>query len=166
MLITLLLVAAMAVGSNSCTAPIQQKPLGEYTFSKWWFDIYHARLYQTDGAKAAITAQQGTVLQLTYLRDISHQNLVKHTREQWQEIKLAPSLPVEQWLQSLDSIWPDVQKGDCIAFKVTQDGAGRFYLGARYLGEIADPQFAKAFLAIWLGANSQYPEQRANLLGE
>lgn len=146
--------------------PPQQSPLGEYTFSKWWFDIYQARLYQSDGAKAAIHAQPGTLLQLTYLRDISHQNLVKQTQKQWQEMKLAPSLPIDSWLKRLNTIWPNVKKGDCIAFKVTSKGGGRFYLGTQYLGEIADPRFTQAFLAIWLGAKSQYPEQRANLLGE
>ncbi|CAG9297474.1 chalcone isomerase family protein [Celerinatantimonas diazotrophica] len=166
MLVTLLLVSAMAVSTNSCTAPAQQNPLGEYTFSKWWFDIYQARLYQSKGAQAAVQAQQGTLLQLTYLRDISHQDLVKQTQEQWQAMPLDPSLPVKQWLKRLNAIWPNVQKGDCIAFKVTQEGAGSFYLGTRYLGEITDPRFAKAFLAIWLGKHSQYPEQRANLLGE
>jgi len=42
-------------------------------------------------------------------------------------------------------------------------GAAFFHDG-RPVGEVADPEFARAFFAIWLDARTRAPELRARLL--
>ncbi|MFM2486476.1 chalcone isomerase family protein [Celerinatantimonas yamalensis] len=157
--------AAAEPKSNACPVPADQILLGQFTLTKWWFDIYRAQLYQAKGVQAAKQAKPGTQLQITYLRTITHQELVKQTRKEWQKIKMVQALPTQQWLDKLNTIWPNVHKGDCIAFSVTPNGTSRFYLGAQPIGTIDDKRFAKAFLSIWLSPDNGYPKQRQKLLG-
>lgn len=171
MLPSLLLAVSLAVASSaepqSCLPPNDTvAPLGEITFKKWFFSIYKARLYQPLGAQAAQQAAPGTELQITYLRDIDAQTLVKQTAKQWAALPLASSLPQQDWLATLSTLWPDVSLGDCLALRVTAAGHSQFYLGQQRLGTIADPRFAPTFLSIWLSANNNYPALRARLLGE
>jgi len=48
---------------------------------------------------------------------------------------------------------------------IYRPGSGtRFYLDGRFLGEIADPEFGRAFFAIWLDPRTSAPQLRASLL--
>lgn len=167
MLISLFLAASVSAmpAKHGCQAPNHQQALGEYTFKKWWLDVYHAKLYQPQGAKAAQQAAPGTQLHITYLRSIKHEALVKQTQKQWQHMDLEASLPTKQWLKQLNQLWPNVKKDDCIAFEVGKNRQGIFYLGQKRLGVITEPQFSKVFLAIWLSPQTEYPKQRQQLLG-
>ncbi|CAG9000739.1 MAG: hypothetical protein CENE_02742 [Candidatus Celerinatantimonas neptuna] len=168
MITSILLICAVlsaAPAMHSCESPKGQHPLGQIMFTKWWFDIYRASLYQPLGTKSAQLGQPGTRLQITYLRSISHESLVKQTQKEWQYLKLESSLPLSHWSALLNQIWPDVSKGDCIEFRVLQNKSGAFYLGTQKIGQIEDPRFAPAFLSIWLSPGNHYPKLRRKLLG-
>ena len=78
----------------------------------------------------------------------------------------AEQYPIEAWLLILESIWPDVKKGDQLVVISNPDGKTTFYNNHRSLGTIEDPNFGAVFLAIWLDENSRFKKNRKELLGE
>ena len=65
----------------------------------------------------------------------------------------------------LNGMWPDIEKGDQLLLRVTEELASRFVFNGQVVGSISDPAFTERFLAIWLSEKSSYPEQRKQLLG-
>jgi hypothetical protein len=63
-------------------------------------------------------------------------------------------------------MWPDVKKGDKIAFDVDDLGVSRFYYNGTWVGSLEDPDFAPAFIAIWLSPKTSRPAHRKGLLAE
>lgn len=126
-----------------------------------WFDIYNAELRSPDGRFSQITGP--LVLKLTYLRDIKKQKLLDETENQLRAV--TPPV-VRVWIQQLEGIWPEISRGDRLAFYLDPEGFGHFYFNDRYVGSIKDVRFGKAFISIWLGKNSDYPELTRKLRGE
>ncbi|MFM2482873.1 chalcone isomerase family protein [Celerinatantimonas sp. YJH-8] len=161
---------AMATASSTlehtCVKPMDQQLLGKVTIKRWWVDIYQARLYQSNGPQAAQQARPGTRMQMTYFRDIKHQDLIKQTRKEWQKLAVGNKFPVEQWLNKLTNMWPDVKTGDCMEMRVASDHSAQFYYGEQKIGAITDPQFSRVFLSIWLSDENHYPKMRHELLGK
>lgn len=67
------------------------------------------------------------------------------------------------WGERMVGIFPDVRPGDHIVGVQLPDAA-RFYFNDRSIGTIDDPDFARAFFAIWLDAKTSAPDLRAALL--
>lgn len=169
MITALLLALATATAhpptTRTCVQPQSEQMLGEVTIKRWWIDIYQARLYQSQGAQAAQEARPGTRMQMTYFRDIKHQDMIKQTRKEWQKLAIGKQFPIEQWLDKLNAMWPDVKDGDCMELRILSDHRAQFFYGNEAIGTIADPHFSAAFLSIWLGKENLYPKMRHQLLG-
>ncbi|EXI64201.1 MAG: hypothetical protein AW08_03801 [Candidatus Accumulibacter adjunctus] len=67
------------------------------------------------------------------------------------------------WGERLQQIFPDVRPGDRIVGVHLPDAA-QFHFNDRSIGTIDDPDFARAFFAIWLDARTSAPDLRAALL--
>jgi hypothetical protein len=64
----------------------------------------------------------------------------------------------------MEALFPDVDKGRRIA-GVNQPGTGaRFYVDGVFAGSIDEPDFARAFFAIWLDPRTRAPRLRDSLL--
>ncbi|MGO4998280.1 chalcone isomerase family protein [Oceanisphaera sp. W20_SRM_FM3] len=124
------------------------------------FDLYQAQLYSTDGRYQAGRYPQA--LRLLYQKNISRDALIEATETEWQrlDIKAQPS-----WSAQLRALWPNVKKGNELAIRVETSGISRFYFNQVPLGEITDPAFGPAFLAIWLSKNSLNPSLTRQLKG-
>ena len=57
-------------------------------------------------------------------------------------------------------------KGDKIVFDVDERGISRFYYNGTWVGTIEDPDFAPAFIAIWLSPETSRPAHRDGLLAD
>ncbi|WP_340679766.1 chalcone isomerase family protein [Paraglaciecola sp.] len=127
-----------------------------------WWSLYDAELYL---AQLPYQANQWPqALKLTYQRDITKEDLIDATADQWQQLKL--SHPQQQtWLTQLAIIWPDIQKNDELILLIKDDGVSYFYFNQQLLGSISQAEFGPAFLAIWLDAGTSEPKLRQNLLG-
>ncbi|WP_394791201.1 chalcone isomerase family protein, partial [Rhodoferax sp.] len=67
--------------------------------------------------------------------------------------------------EEMTRVIPDVKKGEHLT-GVNRPGAGaQFYYQGKAIGSIADPEFARAFFAIWLDARTREPELRQSLIG-
>ncbi|WP_392339275.1 chalcone isomerase family protein [Moritella marina] len=139
---------------------------GEMSFLFW--TLYKAELYS--GQADFDIKRYPQALKITYLRDISQQDLIEATQKQWQELGL--NLPDEKkWLKALATIWPDVNEGDVITLIVDKQQNSHFYLSnnksnaINTLGRLDNPAFGSSFLAIWLSTDTSRPELRSQLIG-
>jgi len=71
-----------------------------------------------------------------------------------------------RWAEAMRRIFPNVGKGDRITGVCLPPGIVRYFLNGSFIGEIADPQFARAFFGIWLDPKSSRADFRKKLLGE
>ena len=131
-----------------------------------WFGlrIYTARLWS---ASQPFSSSAPFALELNYHRSISRTRLadtsIREIRrlfgDRYSEAQLAG------WQARMLQAFVDVEAGDRIV-GVFQPGIGaRFYAGDRLTADIADPEFAVAFFAIWLAPETRDQALRAQLLG-
>ncbi|ART79577.1 chalcone isomerase family protein [Oceanisphaera avium] len=129
---------------------------------KWMlFNLYQAHFYSRNGQYQEGHYPQALIL--AYQKSISRDALIEATLEEWQRlnIKVSPS-----WVTQLTRIWPSVNKGDELAIRVSKSGVSTFYFNQKVLGEIHDPDFGPAFLAIWLSEDSRNPKLTRQLKGQ
>ncbi|AWB67248.1 hypothetical protein C2869_12715 [Saccharobesus litoralis] len=145
--------------------PQNYRLVGEAQLKVLWFKVYKAYLYadaQPNNEPNGL--HRNLYLTLQYQRDIEKQDLLDETANQWQKQSFDKN-KISKWIVELDNSWPNVKQGDQISFFIDQNGLGHFYFNKAYYALFSDSQGCQAFINIWLGANSQYPQQRDQLLG-
>ncbi|MDP2562162.1 chalcone isomerase family protein [Psychrobium sp. 1_MG-2023] len=138
--------------------------LGETTFSILFWDLYQSRLLTTSGRYPISAQKEMLVYQINYQADISSDDLIKRTVEQWQHLNISPEV-YTPYLAPLKTIWPDIVDGDNLALLMTEQRSTFFFNGKR-VGAINDAQFGQLFIDIWLSENTSQPKLRAELLGD
>lgn len=138
---------------------------------KWlFFNLFNSELKSPSG-RYELTGDitpHPMALSIVYQRDISKEQLVKATRDQWQYLGYSPQQQ-QLWLSELARMLPSVQKGESLVY-VTDGKTGElhFYDSERQmhkLGEISNETLNDAFLSIWLAPGTEYPKHRAKLIG-
>lgn len=146
------------------------RKVGDATLTWGPFSVYTSQLRTPDGKYTGPGKNQALII--TYKRDISRDDLVDATRDQWQALGIMAREPQsESWLRMLQSLWPDVVPGTQLAF-VFNDRQGQFWYRASAaqktftpLGPRQSEAFSTHFLAIWLDPNTQYLALREQLIG-
>ncbi|MGL4446438.1 MAG: chalcone isomerase family protein [Shewanella sp.] len=128
-----------------------------------WFSLYKARLMTLNGRYQP--GQYPLILDIEYYRDIAAKDLLSATQDQWQHLHF-PEQDIRRWLGLLTAVWPDVKSGDHLSFNIIDGQTSQFFFNQQPLTQIEDPNFAEAFLAIWLSPHTSRPDLRAQLLGE
>ncbi|MFC4863096.1 chalcone isomerase family protein [Pseudomonas sp. JS3066] len=132
---------------------------------KWFgFSIYEARLWSPS---ARPTLDNSFALELTYRREIKRGDLVEVSLEEmrrlgdgrFHEDRLA------HWAREMHEAFVDVAPGQSITGLYLPGRGCRFYVDGQLRREVADPDFARAFFAIWLDPRTRNPELRRQLLG-
>lgn len=140
---------------------------GEAGWRQWgsgemtWFGflLYRATLWVAGSSPET----SPLALQLDYQRDIPRDRLVQASLEEMRRLG-ADEAPLKRWEPELRRVFPDVKAGDSI-IGVHHPGRGAsFYFRGRPSGEVADPEFARRFFAIWLDPASRSPALCAALL--
>ncbi|MGY8907401.1 MAG: hypothetical protein ACKVJI_08985 [Pseudomonadales bacterium] len=128
---------------------------------KWlWFEVYDAILRTPTGAYQV--DQWPLSLDLTYKQNISAEQLIQSTIEDWQRQKISYSA---DWTAKLKLIWPDIASQDQLILYVDEARISHFFFNKKFIGSINDPLFSTAFTAIWLSKNTIKPAQRNQLIG-
>lgn len=140
--------------------------VGEAKFKKFGLHIYDASYWSLRNKDSAGNASSATALSIAYAKNIRARRLLSSTYKEWQRLGFAEEHPLDAWLELLEEIWPDVNKGDFIVFVNHSDGSNAFYSDSKFLGSVDDPEFGTAFLDIWLNINAKYKKHREELLGE
>ncbi|MEX0336613.1 chalcone isomerase family protein [Vibrio tubiashii] len=144
--------------------------VGQAQLTMFFFDIYESQLLTPNGGY--VVAQDITphplALSITYQRDISQQQLLDVTVEQWEKLGYEQT-DTSKWASRLENIFPDIKEGNNLTY-VTDGYTGNFYYSKpqanqQLIGSIEEEAFNDAFLAIWLSPNTEYPGLRERLIG-
>ncbi|WP_417760240.1 chalcone isomerase family protein [Shewanella sp.] len=161
------LLMSLAVSAQASSTWSQWPSVGQASLSWLWFDIYHSTLRTPSGQYAGLQAP--LALQIRYQREISAQELLDATREQWQKLGYTTE-QIEPWLRQLATIFPNVTEGDQLVY-VSAGNSGHFYYQAKRqhqferVGQITEAALNQAFIAIWLSPQTEYPKLRQQLIG-
>ena len=128
-----------------------------------FFKVFDSELYTLSGEWEA--PDHSFRFLLTYRRNISGRFLAKQTEKEWNHLGLNDARRAA-WEAQVLEMWPDVSKGDKIVFDVDERGISRFYYNGTWVGTIEDPDFAPAFIAIWLSPETSRPAHRDGLLAD
>jgi len=139
--------------------------LGEGKLRWFGFPIYTASLWSEPGASLQDIYSQPMLLELDYDRDVSNQQILKSTREEWKRVNMEYPERAADWLASLASILPDISAGERLSSRVTPAGETCFYLDGQAIGRVNDARFGPAFLSIWLDSQTRSRSLRTKLLG-
>lgn len=137
--------------------------VGKAKFSFMFWDIYNSYLYSSTG-EYEDSSSQSIVFKIQYLRDITRDDLVDNTVEQWQHIGVKKG-QYQSYVSILSTLWPDIRKGDELALYVTPHHS-TFFFNNTLLGHVEDEQFGQLFIDIWLSDKTSQPELRRQLLGQ
>ncbi|WP_034639972.1 chalcone isomerase family protein [Chitinilyticum aquatile] len=124
--------------------------------------IYDARLYAPQGR---LSPNQPYALQLIYRREIERDDIVSTSVDEIRRL-FGPVPALAQWEDAMRRVFVDVKDGDELTGVYQPGGPARFYQQGRLLGEISDPEFGRAFFAIWLDPRTREPGLRRALLGQ
>ncbi len=128
-----------------------------------FFKVFNSKLFTKTGQWD--DPHHSFRFELTYQRNISGSFLAKQTAKEWDHLEFEDPRRSE-WEAAVLAMWPDVQKGDNIAFDVDEQGVSRFFYNGTWVGSVEDPDFASAFIAIWLSPKTSRPAHREGLLAE
>ena len=124
--------------------------------------IYDAALW-VNGARWQ--ADEEFALDLRYARNIRSQHLVETSLDEMRRLGYRDEAKLARWGGEMSRVFPDVRKGERIT-GVNRPGVGAdFYYQGRHAGLIRDPEFARAFFAIWLDPRTREPGLRKSLFG-
>ena len=73
---------------------------------------------------------------------------------------------VEPVRETMNSCFPDVEKGDQITGLSRGPDSADFYVNGQLACQVEWPQFRESFFGIWLGDQSRAPKKQKRLLGE
>lgn len=105
------------------------------------------------------------LLDLHYHRNLDGARIVERSVTEIEGIGRGTPEDRQRWGEAMRRIFPDVRKGDRITGVHLPPGIVRYFLNGAFVGEIADPQFARAFFGIWLDPKTSRADFRAKLLG-
>ncbi|TYK66213.1 chalcone isomerase family protein [Colwellia echini] len=138
--------------------------VGRAQFTVLFWDIYNSTLYTELGRYNHNDRPESMLFKIEYLKDISTDDLIERTVQQWQHLDIAKE-QYHHFIPMLQDIWPEISAGDSLAMLVNGDQS-IFYFNNVQAGIIDDHRFSRIFLDIWLSPNTSQPKLREQLLGE
>lgn len=133
---------------------------GKYYY-KGLIHAYDIALYSPDGA---YDAEKVFALELVYQTDIEGKDIAEKSIEEMKGIQALDEEKSAEWLKKMEALFPNVKDGTSLV-GVNLPGKGAvFFKDRAKIGEINDPEFAKAFFGIWLSPKTSEPKLRRKLL--
>jgi hypothetical protein len=138
-------------------------PVGQATLSVLFWDIYDASLYSDTGTFNQINGP--LKLELNYFRNISQDEIIKETEKQWRKLKKLDQAN-KHWLTLVGPMFPDIKKGDQLSFTLQKDNSALLHFNQELIAKLEPSQSNSDFLAIWLSAQSSFPQVTKRLTGQ
>jgi hypothetical protein len=139
--------------------------VGDYRFTYWGFDVYHASLWASSTAFAPLDwATQRLVLELRYLRDFQGRDIAQRSIAEMQGQSPLNAEQSAAWRQSLQALLPNVRSGETLTGVYLPEAGAQFLHQGKPLGDIREPEFARRFFGIWLSPQTSQPQLRQQLL--
>lgn len=143
----------------------QARLLGSGRLRYMGLHICDARLWVGPGFSAARYASHPLALELQYGRGLSGRRIADRSMSEMTRIGTVPEGKADAWLAEMTAAFPDVRKDDRITGVLHPGASVVFYVNGVRRREVADPQFAALFFAIWLSPAASEPTLRDALLG-
>ncbi|TQF68084.1 chalcone isomerase family protein [Pseudoalteromonas luteoviolacea] len=140
---------------------VQVGQTARMTYLFW--DVYDISLYSPSGD---YNPSRPFVLQLTYLRELSGEDIAERSLEEMQKQGFDDKQAGQKWLEQMKRIFPDVDENYTLFGYRTNTGSTKFFNAEGLLGEVNDPLFTQWFFDIWLGKKTSEPKMRRRLLGD
>jgi hypothetical protein len=161
-----MLVMMAAMGAAAAPAHIdehlvQARLAGSGAFTWFGLRIYDAELWVGDKGY-----QSGApfVLELRYARKLDGAKIARASFDEMEKLGAGTPAQRSAWLARMKEIFPDVKEGTRISGVFLPGAGARFYLDGKPLATVPDPDFARAFFAIWLDPNTSARGLRTALL--
>ncbi len=136
---------------------------GTGTFRWLGLEIYTATLWTRDRAP---DPSQPFALSLRYARSIKGTAIAARSIEEIEKLGVASPAQIRDWHEAMGRLFPEVSKGTVLTGLNLPGKGAKFFHDGRPLGEIAGPEFARAFFSIWLDPKTSAPALRTALIGE
>lgn len=154
---------ALVIAFQTQATP-ELKTVGEGSYRYLFWQLYDARLATADGEFTGYDQNSPVLLELTYQRDISRQQFIDATVDEWKKLGRSSAEQQQQWAARLQTLWQDVKEGDRLAALLLNDGRVQFYFNGVETGVLDDKAFGAAFFDIWLHPDTSAPKLRRQLL--
>jgi hypothetical protein len=131
---------------------------------KWFgLHVYDAKLWAADGS---FGFERPFALALRYARDFKGAKIAETSADEIERLGFGSATDRARWAEDMRRIFPNVAAGhELVGLNLPGKGV-RFYHDDRAIGEIDDPEFARAFFSIWLDPRTRAGDLRAALLGQ
>ena len=140
--------------------------VGQGSYSWFGLKIYEAYLWSgRNSYRPESPMENRFVLELVYERELKGVRIAEASIGEMRKLGFGTPAQLDAWLRMMQETFPDVRKGDNLSGAYLPGQGARFYLDGRLLKEIADPEFARAFFAIWLDERTSAARLRSRLLG-
>jgi chalcone isomerase-like protein len=149
-------------------SPLTLNGLGLRQATMLKVNVYVAALYvaqQSADANAILAANTPKQIVLHFVRNVDSKDLKEAWEEGFENNAKAQMPALKERIEQLQAWMVDMKSGQTLTF-THKPGAGiEVDSNGTVKGTIAGDDFAKAFLAIWLGAKPPNPGLKAGLLG-
>lgn len=138
---------------------------GQGPFRYFGMKIYDAQLWVgAKGYDAAAPTAAPLALDLIYARNLDGKKIAEASRDEMVKLNVGSAAQRATWLTKMTAIFPNVREGMHITGVYLPAFGAKFYLDGKPIGEIADPEFGRAFFAIWLDPKTTGGKLRDALL--
>ena len=140
---------------------VQARSAGKGAYTWFGLRIYDAELWV--GEKGyQVGAPFG--LELRYARKLDGAKIARASFDEMEKLGVGSPVQRAAWLARMNEIFPDVKEGTRLSGVNLGAGGARFYLDGKALASVPDPEFARAFFAIWLDPGTSARALRTALL--
>lgn len=153
---------AQALPPSAASLVPQAREAGQGRLKWWGLHIYDARLFVSG---QGFRANEPFALALRYARDFEGPRIADTSLDEMRRLGFGNEADQRRWREAMSTLFPDVKRGDELT-GVSVPGRGAvFFHNGRRIGEVDDPDFARAFFAIWLDPRTRAADLRQRLLG-
>lgn len=138
------------------------KPLGEGRLRWFGLHVYDSSLWVPGDAWSF---DRVFALDIRYAMSIRGRDLTRRSLEEMRRLGFSDPARLRRWEEAMDRVFPDIRAGDRLVGVNIPGREARFYSHDRLLGTVPDPEFARAFFAIWLDEKTSEPGLRLRMLG-
>ena len=153
---------ALAAQANDLAAPDNMQRVGSGTLRWFGLRVYDAELR---AGVRPVTFASPFALSLRYARGLKGRAIAERSLEEIAALGFGSPAQRAAWAEAMRALFPDVAEGDSLTGLHLPGRGARFFFNGQLLGEIEDPNFSRAFFAIWLDPRTRAPSLRAALLG-
>lgn len=138
------------------------RPLGEGRLRWFGLHVYDSSLWVPGDAWSF---DRVFALDIRYAMNIRGRDLTKRSLEEMRRLGFSDPAKLRRWEEAMERVFPDIRSGDRLVGVNIPGREARFYSQDRLLGTVPDPEFARAFFAIWLDEKTSEPGLRLRMLG-